>query len=324
MFSGYTELEKLEIAKRYLLPRQLEASGLKPEQLQVSDDALLGVIQGWTREAGVRQLERELGSLARKATREVAEGKAEAITVDREKLRELLGKPRVHPEKMLPEPQVGVTTGMTYTQVGGDIIFVEASIFPGKGELVLTGQLGEVMKESARAGLTYATTHHKELGIAEDRFEDVNVHVHVPAGAVPKEGPSAGITMATALVSALSDLPVRNDLAMTGELTLTGRVLPIGGVKEKVLGACRAGISEIILPKENEPDIEDIPEEVASRLRFHFVETLHEVLAIALAGVSLEDGKLKFDDPSGAGGRKPEVLISREEADPSVTPDFLN
>ncbi len=323
MFSGYTEMEKLEIAKRYLLPRQLEASGLKAEQLDVSDDALLGVIQGWTREAGVRQLERELGSLARKATREIAEGKAETITVDRDNLRELLGKPRAHPEKMLPEPQVGVSTGMTYTQTGGDIIFVEASIFPGKGQLVLTGQLGDVMKESARAGLTYATTHHKELGIAEEKFQDVDVHLHVPAGAVPKEGPSAGITMATALVSALSDLPVRNDLAMTGELTLTGRVLPIGGVKEKVLGACRAGINEIILPKENEPDIEDIPEEVACKLRFHFVETLHEVLAVALAGVRLEEGKLKLDDPSGTGG-KPEVLVSREESDSSVTPDFVN
>ncbi|KPK65815.1 MAG: DNA-binding protein [Gemmatimonas sp. SG8_38_2] len=324
MFSGYTEMEKLEIAKRYLLPRQLEASGLRAEQLEVDDDALLGVIQGWTREAGVRQLERELGSLARKATREIAEGKAEKITVDRGNLRELLGKPRAHPEKMLPDPQVGVTTGMTYTQTGGDIIFVEASIFPGKGQLVLTGQLGDVMKESARAGLTFATTHHKELGIPEESFQDVDVHVHVPAGAVPKEGPSAGITMATALVSALSDLPVRNDLAMTGELTLTGRVLPIGGVKEKVLGACRAGISEIILPKENEHDIEDIPEEVACKLRFHFVETLHEVLAVALVGVRLVDGELKFGDVSGAEGEKPEVLVSSDEAESSVAPDVVN
>jgi ATP-dependent Lon protease len=185
--------------------------------------------------------------------------------------------------------------------VGGDIIFVEASIFPGNGQLVLTGQLGDVMKESARAGLTYATTHHAELGIAEERFKDVDVHVHVPAGAVPKEGPSAGITMATTLVSALSDRPVRNDIAMTGELTLTGRVLPIGGVKEKVLGACRAGIFEIILPKENEPDIEDIPEEVKCQLRFHFVETLHEVLAVVLSGVRLQDGQLSFDEPGEPG-----------------------
>ncbi len=320
-FSGYTELEKLEIAKRYLLPRQLEASGLTADQLKVNDDALLGVINKWTREAGVRQLERELGSLARKATREIAEGKAESIAVDRDNLRELLGKPKAHPEKMLPEPQVGVVTGMTYTAVGGDIIFVEASTFPGKGSLVLTGQLGDVMKESARAGLTYATTHYKELGISEERYKDVDVHVHVPAGAVPKEGPSAGVTMATALVSAMSDRPVRNDVAMTGELTLTGRVLPIGGVKEKVLGACRAGISEVVLPKENEHDIEDIPEEVRCEMRFHLVETLDEVLAVALSGVSLEEGKLVFDKPGKPGAA--EVLVS-DEAEGGSQPDVLN
>jgi len=323
MFSGYTEQEKLEIAKRYLLPRQREASGLAEEQLQVTSEALAGVIQEWTREAGVRQLERELGSLARKATREIAEGKAETITVDRDKLRDLLGKPRAHPEKMLPEPQVGVATGMTYTQVGGDIIFVEASIFPGKGQLVLTGQLGDVMKESARAGLTYATTHHKELGVAEERFKDVDVHVHVPAGAVPKEGPSAGITMATALVSALSDVPIRNDLAMTGELTLTGRVLPIGGVKEKVLGACRAGITEIILPKENERDIEDIPEEVAHQLRFYFVETLHEVLAVALEGAILKEGKLVVEGAPDVPAPEHDVLV-QGASDIDSQPEALN
>jgi ATP-dependent Lon protease len=323
MFSGYTEQEKLEIAKRYLLPRQREASGLEEEQLEVTDEALAGVIQEWTREAGVRQLERELGSLARKATREIAEGKAEKIMVDRDKLRDFLGKPRAHPEKMLPEPQIGVATGMTYTQVGGDIIFVEASIFPGKGQLVLTGQLGEVMKESARAGLTYATTHHKELGVAEERFKDVDVHVHVPAGAVPKEGPSAGITMATALVSALSDVPIRNDLAMTGELTLTGRVLPIGGVKEKVLGACRAGINEIILPKENERDIEDIPDEVAGQLRFHFVETLHEVLAVALMGAALKEGKLVVEGAPDVPSPEHDVLV-QEASDIDSQPEALN
>jgi ATP-dependent Lon protease len=299
-FSGYTELEKLEIAKRYLLPRQREASGLTEGHLAVGDEALLAVINEWTREAGVRQLERELGSLARKSTREIAEGKAGTITVDRDNLRDLLGKPKAHPEKMLPEPQMGVATGMTYTQVGGDIIFVEASVMPGNGQLVLTGQLGDVMKESARAGLTFAKTHHKQLGIREERFKDVDVHLHVPAGAVPKEGPSAGITMATALVSALSEQPVRNDVAMTGELTLTGRVLPIGGLKEKVLGACRAGISHIILPKENEHDIEDIPEEARCKLEFHLVETLEDVLVVAVHGVRREGGKLVFDaSPEG-------------------------
>ncbi len=311
-FSGYTELEKLEIAKRYLLPRQLEESGLSAEQLQVNDEALLGVINEWTHEAGVRQLERELGSLARKAAREIAEGKAELITVDRDRLRELLGKPKAHPEKMLPEPGVGVATGMSYTQVGGDIMFVEASIMPGSGQLVLTGQLGDVMKESARAGLTYATTHHTELGIAETRFKDVDVHVHVPAGAIPKEGPSAGITMATALVSALSRRPVLNDVAMTGELTLTGRVLPIGGVKEKVLGACRAGIKVVILPKENQADLDELPEEVRCKLQVHLVERLEEVLAIALVGVHLEDGKLVFDEPLKSGAPARGVLISQD------------
>ncbi len=224
----------------------------------------------------------------------------------------MLGKPKAHPEKMLPEPGVGVATGMTYTQVGGDIIFVEASIMPGSGQLVLTGQLGDVMKESARAGLTYATTHHTDLGIHETRFKDIDVHVHVPAGAIPKEGPSAGITMATALVSALSKRPVRHDVAMTGELTLTGRVLPIGGVKEKLLGACRAGIREAILPKENQADLDDLPEEVRCKLTVHPVETLEEVLAIALTGVHLEDGKLVFDAPAKPGAAGRGVVVSQD------------
>ncbi|UCC85350.1 MAG: endopeptidase La [Gemmatimonadota bacterium] len=322
-FSGYTELEKLEIAKRYLLPRQREEAGLRDGQLTVTDEAMLAVINEWTREAGVRQLERELGSLARKATSEIAAGKAETISVDRDNLRDVLGKPKAHPEKMLPEPQIGVATGMTYTQVGGDIIFVEASVFPGNGQLVLTGQLGDVMKESARAGLTFATTHHKQLDIPQERFKDIDVHVHVPAGAVPKEGPSAGITMATALVSALSGHPVRNDLAMTGELTLTGRVLPIGGVKEKVLGACRAGISEIVLPKENEPDLEDIPEEVSCKLKFHLVETLDDVLVVALEGVSLEDGKLVFEKPQQV-TPETDVLVTHDEGDAMGQADMVN
>ena len=326
-FSGYTELEKLEIAKRYLLPRQLEAAGLTERQLKVTDEAITAVINEWTREAGVRQLERELGSLARKATREIAEGKADEITVDRDNLRDLLGKTKAHPEKMLPEPQVGVATGMTYTQVGGDIIFVEASIMPGTGQLVLTGQLGDVMKESARAGLTYATTQHEELGIPEERFNGIDVHVHVPAGAVPKEGPSAGITMASALVSALADRPVRNDVAMTGELTITGRVLPIGGVKEKVLGAVRAGITEIILPKENAVDLDDLPEEVRKQLTVHLVETLGEALAAALQGVRLDNGRLVFDEPPGASSPQPgeHVLATHDEPDAgSARPDVVN
>ncbi|HWV57574.1 MAG TPA: endopeptidase La [Longimicrobiales bacterium] len=295
-FAGYTEQEKLEIAKRYLLPRQREENGLDPEQLEISEAAIQHVISGYTREAGVRQLERELGKLARKAARKIARGDTTRVEIDRDDVQPLLGRPRVHPERAAAEDAVGVATGMFYTPMGGDIMFVEASVSKGKDNLILTGQLGDVMKESARAALTYARTHHERLGIPEDVLKDAEIHVHVPAGAVPKDGPSAGITMATALVSALSGRPVRNDVAMTGELTLTGRVLPIGGVKEKVLGAYRAGIREIILPKQNEPDLDDLPVEVRERLTFHLVEQLGEVLAIALRGATLREGSLIFPE----------------------------
>src|SRR5690606_35701837 len=273
-FAGYTEHEKLEIAKRYLLPRQREESGLDEAQLEVEDAAIQKVISGYTREAGVRQLERELGKLARKAARKIAAGEAEHVAVTVSEIPSMLGRARVHPERAALEDAVGVVTGMYYTPMGGDIMFVEASVSHGKDALILTGQLGDVMKESARAALTYAKTHHDKLGIPEENLKDVEIHIHVPAGAIPKDGPSAGITMATALVSALSGRPVRHDVAMTGEITLTGRVLPIGGVKEKVLGAYRAGIREIILPRENEPDLDDLPEEVRNSLTFHLVSSL--------------------------------------------------
>ncbi|MBI4513975.1 MAG: hypothetical protein HY702_07675, partial [Gemmatimonadetes bacterium] len=205
--------------------------------------------------------------------------------------------PTVHPEKRLEGDQVGVATGMTYTEMGGDIILVEASVMPGKGELVLTGQLGDVMKESARAALSYAKAHTRPLGIPEACLKDCEIHIHVPAGAIRKEGPSAGVTMATALVSALSGRPIRGDVAMTGEITLRGRVLPIGGVKEKVLGAARAGIKEVVLPRDNEPDLEELPQEIREKSRFHLVERLDEVLAIALRGARLEKGLLVFAEP---------------------------
>src|SRR5881409_2762768 len=249
-FAGYTEREKLEIAKRYLVPRQVRANGLAPEQLTVTDAALSEIITSYTREAGVRQLEREIGKLARKVARKVAVSEVERLTVDAREINDLIGRPKVHPEHKAGEDQIGVATGMYYTPVGGDIMFVEASVMQGKGELVLTGQLGDVMKESARAALTYAKSHADQLGIPDEALTETDVHIHVPAGAIPKDGPSAGVTMATALVSALSRRSVRHDLAMTGEITLRGRVLPIGGVKEKVLGAVRAGISSVILPKE--------------------------------------------------------------------------
>ncbi len=281
-FTGYTELEKLAIARQYLVPRQLKENGLDPERLVVEDSAVREITGGYTREAGVRQLERELGRLARKVARRVVVGGGEKIVVTDAEVREQLGRPKVRPERAAPSDAVGTATGMYYTPSGGDIMFVEASLMPGKGELVLTGHLGDVMKESARAALTYAKTHATALGVAEEAFKDREVHIHVPAGAIPKDGPSAGVTMATALVSAVTQRAARHDLAMTGEVTLSGRVLPIGGLKEKVLGAARAGITEIILPKENEPELDDLPEEVRKALVFHPVETLEEVLALAL------------------------------------------
>ncbi len=286
-FSGYTEQEKLEIARRYLLPRQLAENALTAEQLAVPDAAIAHVISHYPREAGVRQLERELGKLARKVARKVAVGEVQTLTTAPEDLEDLLGRPKIHPEHAAGAPQVGVATGMYYTPAGGDIMFVEATHMRGKGNLVLTGQLGEVMKESARAAWSYALSRSAELGISDGMFER-DVHVHVPAGAVPKDGPSAGVTMATALVSSLAARPARHDVAMTGEITLTGRVLPIGGVKEKVLGAVRAGIEEVILPKENVRDLEDLPEEVRRRLKVHPVEELAEVLNLAIPSCSLE------------------------------------
>jgi ATP-dependent Lon protease len=307
-FIGYTEAEKVEIAKRYLLPRQRKEAGLRDEELDLADDAVLFVIQQYTREAGVRQLERELGKLARKVALKVAGGHDEPAQLGEEEVREHLGRPRVHPERMRAEPTVGVGTGMFYTPMGGDIMFVEASVHPGEG-FVLTGQLGDVMKESGRAALSYAKSNASELGIQEDGFKGLEVHIHVPAGAVPKDGPSAGITMATALISALSGRKVRSDLAMTGELTLTGRVLPIGGVKEKVLGAVRAGITEIILPIENDADMEDIPDDVRNQITIHLVETLDEVIDLAL----VKDGAGKDGAGSSGAGAKPARKTTRKK-----------
>jgi ATP-dependent Lon protease len=295
-FTGYTEREKLMIARNYLVPRQLKEHGLSLEQIELPDGAVSEVISGYTREAGVRQLEREIGKLCRKVARKIAAKEVERLTVTREMVDDLLGRPKVHPERAAREDQIGVATGMYYTPVGGDIMFVEASLMRGKGELVLTGQLGDVMKESARAAWTYARSHAAGLSIKEEVFGERDVHIHVPAGAIPKDGPSAGVTMATALVSVLSGRPVRNDIAMTGEITLRGEVLPIGGVKEKVLGAVRAGITSIVLPKRNEPDLEDLPEEVRATLSVYPVENLGQVLALALRGATFKEGRLLFGD----------------------------
>ena len=294
-FAGYTEREKQEIARKYLIPRQFIENGVSTDQLTITDEALSEVITSYTRESGVRQLEREIGRLARKVARKIASNEAQSISIDREMVDDLLGRPKVHPEKMAREDEAGVATGMYYTPTGGDIMFVEASTMRGKGELVLTGQLGDVMKESARAAWTYARSHAAALQIADEMF-DRDIHIHVPAGAIPKDGPSAGVTMASAVVSALSGRPVRHDIAMTGEITLRGRVLPIGGVKEKVLGAVRAGISRIILPKENEPDLEDLPKEVRDKIEVFVVQELGEVLALTLRGATFREGRLLFGD----------------------------
>ncbi|HEY5946437.1 MAG TPA: endopeptidase La [Kofleriaceae bacterium] len=295
-FAGYTEREKLVIAKSYLVPRQLEANGLAVDQLTLTDDAVREVITSYTREAGVRQLERELGRLSRKVTRRIAAREVEHVTLDRPDVRPLLGRPRVHPEKAAGEDQVGIATGMYYTPAGGDIMFVEAAPMRGKGDLILTGQLGDVMKESARAAWTFARSHANWLSIDDHIFER-DVHVHVPAGAIPKDGPSAGIAMATAMVSALSGRPARHDVAMTGEITLSGRVLPIGGLKEKILGAVRAGITHIVIPKANEADLDDLPRDVRDNLTVTPVETLAEALVITLRDTSLRDGRLFYGAP---------------------------
>ncbi|MBA3340294.1 MAG: endopeptidase La [Gemmatimonadaceae bacterium] len=302
-FAGYTEKEKAEIAKKYLIPRQLEESGLGDKGIAFTDEAVMSVVTNYTRESGVRQLERQLGAVARKVARKIAMGVTGEIVdeiITPEEVRELLGRPKVHPERAQEANEVGIATGMYYTPMGGDIMFVEASIrryygnpennaeTPGPGgavSLILTGQLGDVMKESARAAFTYATNNAAALGIPRDRLGAIEAHIHVPAGAIPKDGPSAGIAIATALVSEMSDREVRRDVAMTGEITLRGRVLPIGGLKEKVLGAHRAGIKHVIIPKANEGDVEDVPDEVRSVLSFHPVETLSEVLRIALVPV---------------------------------------
>ncbi|MEO8431163.1 MAG: endopeptidase La [Acidobacteriota bacterium] len=296
-FAGYTEAEKLAIAKSYLVPRQVEENGLKPAQIEIADGALREVISSYTRESGVRQLERELGRLARKVARRIAAREIETTTVDREHVHGLLGRPKVHPEKMASEDQVGIATGMYYTPAGGDIMFVEASLMRGKGELILTGQLGDVMKESARAAWTFARSHATWLGIDETDF-DRDIHIHVPAGAIPKDGPSAGIAMASSVVSALSKRPVRNDVSMTGEITISGRVLPIGGLKEKILGAVRAGITHIVIPKDNEADLEDLPAEVRETIEVSPVGTLAEALAVTLRDTSLSEGRLLFGTAS--------------------------
>jgi len=317
-FSSYIEQEKLEIAKRYLLPRQLTENGLKPGQVALTDGALSRVITAYTREAGVRNLERLIGTLCRKAARRIAEGEAKRVRLTERSLEQYLGAQRFTPESEAEENLVGVATGMYYTPVGGDILFVETSITPGKGGLVLTGQLGDVMKESARAALTYAKRNAARFGIKQEEVDEREIHIHVPAGATPKEGPSAGVALATSLVSALTGLPVRKDVAMTGEITLRGRVLPIGGLKEKILGAKRAGIKHIVYPAKNTADMKDVAGHLTRSLHMHEVDDLDGVLDVALVGgLEALEARAKDGAPGGPGPADEKKPSGRKRSAPS-------
>ena len=287
-FDGYTVAEKVAIARGYLWPRQVERNGLVADDVSTTDEVLRLVVSEYTREAGVRQLEREIGTLLRKTAAAVASGTpAKPIVIDESGVRKALGRQKVFHEVAARTATPGVATGLAVTGVGGDVLFVEAAAMAGSGGLVLTGQLGDVMKESARIALTYVRSHAAPLGIADESFFGKEFHLHVPAGAVPKDGPSAGITMVTALASLLTGRPVKSTIGMTGEVTLQGRVLPIGGLKQKVLAAHAAGLTEVILPARNAPDLDDVPADVREHMRFHPVETIDEVLALALESAVL-------------------------------------
>ncbi len=282
---GYTEVEKLEIAKQYLVKKQREGTGLTEENITFSDDALTEIIRAYTREAGVRNLEREIGNVCRKTARRVVEnGAKHKETITAENVHDFLGIAKFRDSQVHEKSEVGLVTGLAWTEVGGSILSTEVQVLDGKGKLTLTGQLGDVMQESAQAALSYMRSRSQHLGLAKDFYRNVDIHVHVPEGAIPKDGPSAGITIATGLASALAKIPVRRDLAMTGEITLRGKVLPIGGLKEKLLAAHRAGIFEAILPKDNEKDLADLPVNLKSAMKLHFVEQMDEVLKIALEG----------------------------------------
>ena len=297
--AGYTEEEKLQIARRHLMPKQMEENGITPRDVQFSNSALTAIIQQYTQEAGLRQLEREIGTICRKVARRMAEGHTGAIRVTIKNLHEFLRAPKILPDEILKKDQIGVATGLAWTAVGGDVLFIEALRMKGKGNLVLTGQLGEVMRESAQAAYSYAKSRAVELGIDEEDFNNYDLHIHIPEGAIPKDGPSAGITLATAMVSALSMRPVRKDVAMTGEITLRGNVLPVGGVKEKVLAARRARVNTIILPQLNRRDMEDVPKEPFKDIQFVFVDNVRQVFREAL--------KEKIVPPASAGPRPARV-----------------
>jgi ATP-dependent Lon protease len=280
--SGYTEEEKLEIAKRHLIPKQVAEHGLKKTQIQFTDEGIRAIINLYTQEAGLRNLEREIASVCRKVAKQVATGEKKARKIHTDNLDQFLGRPKVFQEELLKRDQIGVATGLAWTPVGGDVLFVEATAMKGRGGLTLTGQLGDVMKESAQAALSYARSHAKEFGISEDFFSKHDIHVHVPEGAIPKDGPSAGVTMATAILSLLTGKAVHRKIAMTGEITLRGEVLPVGGIKEKVLAARRAKIDTVILPSLNKRDLEDVNETIRKEMNFVFVDDIQSVFKAAL------------------------------------------
>jgi ATP-dependent Lon protease len=280
---GYTELEKIEIARQFLVRKQREATGLTEKQLQFTDDALREIIRSYTREAGVRNLEREIGNISRKVARKVVkEGIGYSIVLNADNVNEFLGVTKFRDTLANEKSEVGLVTGLAWTEVGGSILSTEVAIVDGKGKLTITGQLGDVMQESAHAAMSYVRSRAARLGMPKDFYRNVDIHIHVPEGAIPKDGPSAGITMATAISSALSKIPVRRDVAMTGEITLRGKVLPIGGLKEKLLAALRAGIKEAIIPKENEKDLPEVPENIRGQMKIHLVENMDQVLKFAL------------------------------------------
>jgi ATP-dependent Lon protease len=279
---GYTQREKAEIGKRFLVPKQMHNHGLKPRNVAITDEAMTTLVQSYTHEAGVRNLEREIASVMRKVARSVAEGRATRTVVTPRKLNLMLGPARFEYGELEPEDQIGAATGLVVTEVGGDVVAVEVTRMEGKEDFILTGQLGDVMRESARAGLSWTRANATKLGIERELFEKYTMHIHVPAGAIPKDGPSAGITMATAIVSSLTGSPVRKDVAMTGEITLRGRVLPIGGLKSKILAAHLSGAKVVILPRKNEKDLRDIPDEVRKQMKLVLVDSMDQVLAAAL------------------------------------------
>ena len=289
-FTGYIEDEKVQIAKRHIVPKQVKENGLTKEDVTFDAGSVQELIRSYTREAGVRNLEREIANVLRKVARELVEEETKKTKITKAKVGEYLGAPRFHSELAERTTKPGVVTGLAWTAAGGDILFIESTKMKGKGRLTLTGQLGDVMKESATAGLTFVRSHAEEFGLDPDFNENTDIHIHVPAGAIPKDGPSAGVSMVTSLVSLLSGIPVKKKLAMTGEITLRGNVLPIGGVKEKVTAAHRAGIKEVILPDHNRKDLEDVPKHVAKDLKFHFAKEINDVLIVALAGI-LKTGK---------------------------------